>query len=188
MSVPSWERTESKLEFLSNFNKMRKNAIQILMRDFGIKRRSYSVHLIEKIYNIQNEDKIILENLMNKYQISSADVDKYPNWIMDNWRNEILKILNLIGIELRLFNSIYINSNTSTSCELEYMERRKHISLAIGYCNSLLDKLQEIISSINVPLGAYEELASQTEYEIKLLKGVRKADNKLYKNLKASIN
>ena len=188
MSVPSWERTESKLEFLSNFNKMRKNTIQILMRDFGIKKRSYSIYLIEEIYDIQDDDKATLENLMEKYQISSADVDKYPDWIINNWRDEILKILNLIGVEIRLFNSIYINSKSTTSCELEYTERRKHISLAIGYCNSLLDKLQEIISNINVPLGAYEELASQIEYEIKLLKGVRKADNKLFKNLKASIN
>lgn len=82
MSVPSWQRIESDLEFLSNFNKMRRETIQILMRDFGIKKKTYSLSLVEDIYNINDEDKTILEELMNKYQISSYDVDKYPSWLV----------------------------------------------------------------------------------------------------------
>lgn len=183
MSVPVWRRTESDVEFLSNFHKLRKETIQILMRDFGIKKRQYSIQLIERIYSIDENDKELLEFIMKKYGISSADVDKYPTWLIDTWRSEVLRILNLIGVEIELGNSIYITN------ESEYIERRHHFTLAIGYCNALKDKFQEILFCLtDVKVGAYEQVGQMLAKEIKLLKGLRKADNKLWNKLKASVD
>ena len=173
MSVPVYKRNESKIEFLSKFNKIRHETIMILMRDFGVKARSYSVHLLEDIYSFSKEDRKIFEELSEKYEISSYPIDKYPNWLINGWRNEIMMILNNIGIEIQCANSIYITNVQ------EYYNRRNHWNNAIGYCMALLDKLHEIIRSIRVKLGAYEQVFELIMEEIKLLKAVRKSDNKI---------
>lgn len=185
MSVPAWRRNESSIEFLNNFDKIRRDSYQILMRDFGVKKRSYSIELIEKIYDIESDDKLTLEALMEKYQISSADVDKYPEWIIDTWRKDIIYMITKVGIEIRLFNSIYVTNKTFKIAEQEYLMRRQHIANAIGLLYGLKDKFQEIIMIIDVSLGAYTEVNKKIDYEVKLLKGVRQADNKLFEKIKA---
>lgn len=178
-SVPKYRRNESKIQFIDTFNTIRRDVIMILMRDFGIKERSYSIKLIEDIYNIEDEDKITLEEITEKYHISSASIDKYPSWLIDNWRNEILMILNNIGIHIHYANTIYINNVP------EYIVRRNHWSGAIAYLIILKDKLQEIIFCIRgVKLGAYEIVFQSIDKEINLLKAVRKSDNKQYEKVK----
>lgn len=185
MSVPAYKRNESSIEFLNNFDKIRKETYQILMRDFGVKKKKYSIHLIEEIYEIENDDKLTLEALMEKYQISSADVDKYPDWIIDAWRKDIIYLITKTGIEIRLFNSIYITNKTLETAEQEYLARRQHIANAIALLYALKDKFQEIIMIIDVSLGAYTKVNKKIDHEIKLLKGVRQADNKLFDKIKA---
>lgn len=177
MSVPAYKRNESKLEFYNNFFKLRKEIIMILMRDFGIKARSYSAELMGNIYNISAEDMSALNNLHEKYGITSYYINKYPEWLINGWRSEILMILNNLGIEINCANSVYVTNM------FEYYNRRNHWNNAIGYCLSLMDKLHEIISCIRVSIGAYEVVFDMIEKEIKLIKGIRKSDNKLVNRL-----
>lgn len=182
MSVPVWKRNQSKVEFLANFHKMRTHVLAILMRDFGIKQKTYTVQFLEKIYEITDEDKQTLEQLMAKYGMSSAEVDKYPDWLVEHWRDDVMILLRNLGIEIELGNSIYISKQGDY--ETEYTERRKHFSLAIGYCNALKDKFQEILSCIDVKVGAYEEVSVMLQKEISLLKGVRQSDNRRVKQFR----
>lgn len=177
MAVPAYRRTESKIEFIHTFNKLRTEVINILMRDFGIKARSYSVKLISDIYKLSDEDIKELNDIAERYDIDSYEVDKYPDWIINGWRNEIMMILNNIGIEIHSANSIYITNIQ------EYYCRRNHWNSAIGYLMALLDKLHEIIDCVNVKLGAYENTFNIIMKEVKLIKGVRKSDNKLLKKI-----
>lgn len=173
MSVPVYKRNQSKVEFINNFNKLRKEIIILLMRDFGIKARTYTVHLLEDIYDLSEEDKKIFEELSDKYDINSYDIDKYPEWLINGWRNEILMILNNIGIEMQCANCIYVTNIQ------EYYARRNHWNNAIGYCMALMDKLHEVISCVKVGLGAYTIIFDMITRQINLIKGVRKSDNKL---------
>lgn len=171
MSVPSWKRKESKVEFLHTFQKLRKETTLILLRDFGIKNKVYSVNLLEKMFNVTDEDDVkALEELLIKYDMNSAVLDRYPSWIIDKFRNECLDILCKIGIELELANNIFISSMA------EYDERRIHWDLAIGYCHALKDKFHEILSVFQVKVGAYMVVAELLEKEIQLIKGIRKSD------------
>ena len=188
MSVDAYKRKESNVEFLNNFDKIRKNSYQILMRDFGIKKRQYSIHLIEEIYKLDENDQATLEQIMEKYKISSAAVDKYPEWIITTWRTDIAKLLTSIGIEIRVFNSVYISDKSLKIAEQEYLLRREHIAKAIGYLWALKDKFQEIIMIVDVSLGAYVAVNKKIDHEIKLLKGVRQADNKLFDKIKAKFD
>jgi hypothetical protein len=180
-NVPSYKRKKSGVEFISKFHMIRKNIILILMRDFGIKARSYSVSLLEDIYEIDPEDKEILEAIAYKYGIDSGIVDKYPAWLIDGWRNEIMMILNNIGIEIECANAIYITNLD------EYYLRRNHWDNAIGYIYALKDKLHEVISCIKVRVNAYEDVFRLIGDELRLIKSVRKSDNKLLSKLDISV-
>lgn len=186
MSVPAFRRTESKVEFLNNLDRIRRDSYLILMRDFGIKKKEYTINLLEKIYEISEEDKVSLEALMNKYGISTADVDKYPSWLIEIWRRDVSNIITKIGIEVRVFNSIYIINKSLKIAEQAYLARRGHINMSIGYLQALKDKFQEIIMIIDVSIGAYNNVCKEIDYEIKLLKGVRQSDNNLFEKIKAS--
>ncbi len=177
MSVPQYKQTPSKVEFLSTFHKLRKEINLILMRDFGIKKRTYNVTLISDIYELSDEDKKVLEEITLKYGIDSVLIDKYSEWLVSAWRNETREILTNLGVQIELANSIYI------TCKEEYFERRIAWDKAIGYCNALKDKFHEILSTIKVSVGAYKVVAELLQKEINLLKGVRKSDNQILTKL-----
>ena len=172
MSVRLLDRNQSRVEFLSNFHNMRKEIELLLMRDFGLKKRKYETALMEEIYQMSEEDKQAYEDLMTKIGAKSSIIDKYPSWLIDNWRQSIMGILDNLGTELELANSIYVMT------EQEGIERRLHWDRAIGYCNALKDKLQDIIFCMqsDIALGAYEEISKRLSKEINLIKGVRKSD------------
>lgn len=177
MSVPEYKRGESNKLFLANFHSMRKELNLILMRDFGVKPRTYDVKLIENIYELDENDKKTLELLSDKYKMKDYTVKKYPMWKIEDWRKSILEDLKNIGREIELANNIYISKECPNE---EYAERRLHWTLAIGYCNSLKDTLNDLIDTINkdVKLGAYESVFEKLKKEILLLKAIRKSDKK----------
>jgi len=175
MAVPEYKRNQSNIQFLDTFHKLRKNTTFILMRDFGIKPRTYTVELLDEIYEISEDDKKTLHELMSKYGMNSSEIEKYPKWLIDSWRKEIRWILKMIGTEIEIANSIYINEATA---EEDYQKRKQHWELAIGYCNALKDSLNEIIDTVKVKIGAYTDVTQMIEKEISLLKGVRKSDRK----------
>jgi hypothetical protein len=181
MSVPVYKRNPSKVEFVANFHKLRKEIIMILMRDFGVKARTYKFELMSEIYKFEDEDRETFKNISSKYGIESFELEKYPDWLINGWRNEIMMILNNIGIEIESANALYITNI------YEYYNRRMHWNNAIGYCMALQDKFHEILSCIKVKLAAYESIFEMLVKEVKLLKGVRKSDNKLLNKLNSDL-
>lgn len=177
MSVPVYRREESRVEFLNNFWKLRKEMIFILLRDFGIKQKTYTLHFLEKSYEMDPDDRATLEALADKYSMKASAVDIYPEWIVNAWRTEIMAMLNSIGVEIELANNIFITQDNKEVNNRLYLERRTHWTNAISYCNALKDKLQEILYCIDVKTGAYEEVGKKLNREIQLLKAVRKSDN-----------
>ena len=174
MSVRKLDRNESKVEFLANFHKLRKEIEIFLMRDFGLKKRKYDIALMEEIYQMTEEDKKCYEDLMTRLGATSSIVDKYPAWLIDSWRTSVMNILDNIGIQIELANSTYVVTQE------EFNERRLAWDRAIGFCNALKDKLQDIIFCIqsDITLGCYESISVRLSREISLIKGVRKSDYK----------
>ena len=100
-------------------------------------------------------------------------IDKYPAWLVESWRRRILEILDNIGAELECANSIY------ALLPDEWVERRLHWDRALGWCNALKDKLQDIVcrTAGDVSLGAYRNASALLSREANLIKGVRKSDS-----------
>lgn len=163
--------------FLANFKNMRKELNLILMRDFGIKPRTYSIELIQEIYELNETDKEILKEISTKYGMDNVKVNKYPQWMIDDWRSSALDVVKKIGAEIEIANNIYISKECPNE---EYAERRKHWTLAIGYCNALKDILDDIINTAykDIKIGAYESIFEKLKNEIILLKAIRKSDKK----------
>lgn len=174
MSVPQHMRSESRVEFLNTFKRMTTNVMFILMRDFGIKSKHYSLDIVKQMYGITDDDVKTLDDLMLKYNMSSLSVEKYPDWLVNQWRAEVMSIVNSIGISIYCANAIYITNIQ------EYYSRRNHWNEAIGLLYSLSAKLHQIIDVLkkDVSLGAYEEVFVYIDKEISLIKAVRKSDNK----------
>ena len=109
MSVPVPDRNPSKVEFLNNFHKLRKEVNILMMRDFGVKARAYDVELISDIYELSNEDKSTFKEISDKYGIENFKVNKYPLWRIETWQKEISDIMNDLGKYIELGNSINIH-------------------------------------------------------------------------------
>ena len=172
MSVPKYKRETSGTEFLNNYSKIYKETVLILMRDFGIKKTTRVVNVLFQSYQIEEYDRETLQRIIDKYNIQTLDIDREGAWLVDKWKTQIMTALDHIGIEIDLANNIYITSPD------EYNERRKHWNNAIGWCHILIKKFQQIISCLNVKLGAYDVVVGELYFEIRLLKGVRKSDRR----------
>lgn len=186
MSVPSWQRNESSVQFLETYKQIRKQVNQILMRDFGLKPRSYDVKLVESIYSLTEEDKQTLENISEKYGMKTYAIKKYPEWMVADMRTGIRASIKGIGTHIEIANNIFIgDAGKDKGEDLNrrvreglYIERRKQWSMAIGYCNALKDGLQEVLETFSVQKNQYEIVFGLIKKEIDLLKGVRKSDSR----------
>lgn len=100
-----------------------------------------------------------------------------PIWCIELARKEMFKTLYSLMEEITFANDTYIINKET------YMERRNHITRAIGYCDYLLVQLTLIGELFNFDYDKYEYIILDIEKEIYLLKGLRKSDNKVLKNL-----
>lgn len=151
MSVVKNKRSLSSLEFYNNARKLRIDLTRFLLKDFGVK---------NKIYKDTNEDNVEV-----------TIIEEYPKWIIENFRNEIINILNSMMNNIVAANSIYpINVS-----ECDY--RRLLQDKAIADCERLFQELIFISDILPLSLLKFEPIADRIDKEIALLKGWRKKTN-----------
>lgn len=172
MSVPKSKRNQSAMEFYHNALTLRHEITTLLLRDFGLKKKVRTVEILTKAYDISDDDKQTLAEILKKYQMDSSVIDEYPSWLIDEFRQTILHILRDMSLNIKMANSLYIQSKE------EYVERRNYWSKAIGNCQQLLAEMQFVVETLPVNADKYMRYVGMIDKEINLLKGVRKADNK----------
>ena len=176
MSVIKNKRSLSSLEFFHNAIKLRKEMTELLLRDFGVKAKNRDVNIYPKKYSMDKADGEIFVELCEKYKIATL-VETYPDWLIMEFRKTILYNLRDLIKCITQANSIYPVSIS----ELE--ERRGWQNRAIGDCEILLQEMAYIISVIPVDANKYMPYVDLIQREIALLKGWRKADNKIREKL-----
>lgn len=172
MSVPKSQRNQSTMEFYHNALKLRHEITALLLRDFGLKKKVRTIEILVKMYDVDPNDEKTLAAILNKYKMDSSIIDEYPSWLVDEFRKTILDILRDISLNIKMANSIYIQTKE------EYTERRLYWDRAIGNCQQLLAEMQFVIETLPVDAEKYMRYVEMIDKEINLLKGVRKADNK----------
>lgn len=177
MSVPSYMRKLSSMEFYKNAVDLRRELTDWMMRDFGSKYTKKSVQQVIK--NIDSSDQKIIDDVFAKYGKTPNQQFKsdYPSWFFDFERDVLMKLLHEMVANITSANSIY------ASHEFEFDMRRKYQNKAIANCYQIYQELQYITSSFNSDMNKIVRLLDAIEKEIDLLKGWRQSDNKQRKKL-----
>ena len=178
MSVVKSKRSISAMEFFHNAISLRKKMTELLMRDFGVKQFKRNIKFVENVEDFSDEDKILVEEVFDKYGLNYCFLDEYPAWLIEKERLYFLDILRDMMKNIVKANSIYPVSMA------EYCERRNYQNNAIGACEDLLQEMQYILTIVPVDAEKYMPYVEMIEREIALLKGWRKSDNKIASRLK----
>lgn len=177
MSVPKSERGLSQMEFYRNAIALREQMTFLLLRDFGVKKKTREFDDFCKQQSMSNEDKEAFAALLDKYNLGNKIVENYPAWFIEQERKFFDEKLRELVMNITMANAVYITSRR------EYDERRAMINAAIGNCDQLLQEMQYLIKILPVNVEKLMPYTGLIKQEITLLKGLRKNDNKALKRL-----
>ena len=176
-SVPQSKRALSNMEFYANAKYIRKKITFYILRDFGIKDKIRSLELFPKAKKISEEDKALIQELSEKYEMYNPLVEQYPRWYLDDTRNTCLSLCRSLIHNIKRANKINPRS------VVEYEQRRAYQNNAIGDCECLLEEFQTALEIMPIDLNKYEEVIEKLDFEICLLEAWRKSDKRLLKGI-----
>ena len=158
MSVLKNKRGLSKLEFYHNARQLRRDITNLLLRDFGVR---------DKIRQVKGEEGETL-----------TVIEGYPGWLIEKFRDSIMQILRNLMMNITAGNTIYPTN------ESELQLRRQYQTAAIVNCEQLLQEMHYCEDILPVHVSKFLPYVEAIEFEVKLLKGWRKSNNKLNGKLK----
>ncbi len=174
MSVLKKNRRPSQFEVFHHFYKMRKEITEFLLRDFGYDNQKALQKIEASFGNRKYED--LTDNEKVKFKSKFEKNKAIDDWFIEESRKTILDCIRSVNKHIFVANSIY------PTCQEELTERRIQQDYAIGQCFVLTQELQYIIETLPVDVNKYLRFADMIQTEINLIKGWRKADNKLKGN------
>ena len=177
MSVVYGKRGLSEMEFWKQICRIEKNMIFLLLHDFGVKNRSREPDFFCRILKFSDEDKAAFTEICEKYSISKV-TDNYPEWLINMYREKILKTLASIKQNIRDANEVY------PYYESEFFARRNYQDDAIRGCGELYDIFTLCKETLPVDADKYDRFVKHIEYEATLLKGWRKSDNRIIRQIR----
>jgi hypothetical protein len=148
MSVLKSKRGIAKMEFYHNARNLRKDVINLLLRDFGVHDK------IRK--SKKTEETVVLE---------------YPPWLIDHFRSTAIMLLRNLMLHITAGNSVY--PTNIAECE----QRRYYQNLAVYDCEQLLQEMQAWTDVLPVQISKIQPFVESVDFEVKLLKGWRKQTN-----------
>ena len=178
MSVLKRKRNLSKMEFYHNAIKLRLMITELLLKDFGIKSRRRNLEFAKEVYDIDEDDLSEIEDILSAYNIKNSFIDNFQSWLIDKERDYFMDLLRSLMKNICSANTIHITN------EEEYMMRRNYQTNAICDCENLLQEMQYVIYVCHPNVEKYMVYVDIIEKEILLLKGWRKSDNKIIKEIK----
>ena len=159
MSVPSWNRTASKLDAFYEAVKLRHIVTQIIMRNFGLKREKYNSligrqarekypelqRLFERIDNYQNE--------VEKQKL----LTEYPEWFITRVRENLFRYSSDLVSNISAANEILCRTKE------EYIKRILLEDEAIADIARIRQEVLFIEEFLNIDLNRYMEYSEQLE-------------------------
>ncbi len=177
MSVLKRKRNISKMEFYHNAIKLRLMMTEFLLKDFGIKSRRRNLEFAQEVYDIDEEDIEQIEDILSAYDIKNSFIDNFPSWLIDKERDYFMDLLRDMMKNICSANTIHITNKE------EYYLRRNYQTQAIIDCENLLQEMQYVIYVCHPNVEKYMRYVDMIEKEIVLLKGWRKSDNRIIKEI-----
>ena len=173
MSVLKAKRQPSPFEVEHHAYKVRATITDLALRKFGIK--EYQEKPKPADYCKWSEQQKIgydrsIEKRRERYEA-------FVEWFIPDEQKAILSLTRSLIHEIHLANKISMIAHSTTIAECD--ARRLHQNLALGYCDNLIQELQYIISTLFVNVEKYEDITKMIIHEQELIKGWRKSDNKV---------
>lgn len=159
MSVPSWNRTASKLDAFYEAVKLRHIATQIIMRNFGLKREKYNSLIGRQAREKYPELKKLFERIDN-YQ---NEVEKqkllteYPEWFITRVRENLFRYSSDLVSNISAANEILCRTKE------EYIKRILLEDEAITDIARIRQEVLFIEEFMNIDLSRYMECSEQLE-------------------------
>jgi len=153
--VPLKQRGLSRLEFYKIARKMRKELTMLVLRDFGIHSRGAKF----------------------KADTGSQQPEGFYDELIKRFSDKIFDLLENLVMNITAANTIYPTNGS------EFIIRRNYQNEAIINCEQLYQQMLYCLDVLPVKASKFEPYLEQIDFEISLLKGWRKSDNKKYKNL-----
>lgn len=159
MSVPSWNRTASKLDAFYEAVKLRHIVTQIIMRNFGLKREKYNSLIGRQAREKYPELKKLFERIDN-YQ---NEVEKqkllteYPEWFITRVRENLFRYSSDLVSNISAANEILCRTKE------EYIKRILLEDEAITDIARIRQEVLFIEEFMNIDLSRYMECSEQLE-------------------------
>jgi hypothetical protein len=177
MSVVYGERGLSSMEFWRQARILEKIFMNLLLHDFGIKSRSRQPEFYASVLKMEEVDAKQFADLCEKYHITKI-TDRFPEWMIETRRTQVLEILQRMKRCIRDANEVY------PYYESEFYERRKYQDDAIRACGELYDVFTACYDTLPIDADRYDRITIEIEKEATLLKGWRKSDNRILKQIR----
>lgn len=176
MAVLKRFRSQSRLEFFANAERLRRELFLLLCRDLGIKNEVRTLGLIT--HGMDERDRQAFTEIAQRYRMTRFCAE-YPAWVISKLRDSVWELTRSLLLNLTAANAIF------PTMRAEADQRRIFQDLAIGNCEQLLRELQFIMETLPANAAGYMPCVEMVEKEIALAKAWRKADRQRFKSLPA---
>ena len=176
-NVPKSRRKigEDSLVVQNKYDELRKEVTNLIINDFGFsinKYRKKNKRYFETHDNITNAEEMI--------NIQKIREESFDGWFINLEAETILNLMHEIQKYISFANGMY-PSNTPAKI-FEFVIRKMYFSKAIGLCHSLKREIYYIINALPVDLNKYIRFDGMITEIINMLKGLRAASNRFYKD------
>ena len=159
MTVLKSKRTRSRLEVLYNTTRLHDDAVDLVLRSFGVYSRNSPLrHKYDKLV-VNDKNREYLDTLIEKY------------------KSDLLESVTSIERNIRSAKSFY----PSSKCE--YDLRRLYQDEALAQCSTAMTILDEVVRIFDVDINCFKTVVERLTYQESLIKRWKKSDRKRFGNL-----
>ena len=185
MSVKKGDRDESDLEVVHNLHVLSAKVNELIFNQFGFSKEKYDKK-IERFAEWQRKLEVDEETIAERVEKYRQKCEYFNNGFIERETRIVHDLLRQIEIDFTMGNSIFpIQANGDEVKEYvslqECIARRDFMDKAIADCFALKAEIHYIIRTLPVNINKFENYSKVIETEIRLIKGVRRADNRFLK-------
>ena len=173
-SVPEGRRALSEFQTDHEIAKLRDEITMLVMNQFGFSEEKYTKQ-IERYRQAHAKD----ENVDEIVKRWIAKRDFFAQRFVPHEYNRVLNILADMDSYFTMGNSIFPSETPARF--FEWLMRRIYMNIAIAKAYVLKREINYVIRVLPVDLNRYYGYAKKIDQLIKLMKGVRLADNRFIK-------
>lgn len=179
MSVLSHNRTLSNMEFYKVSVDITKEAMILINRQLGIRKKVYSLEILNKNGTITKEEEDKINSLLKEMGISKCEAKilrTTPMFILKKDHKDIKKYSDKIR------QYVVCGNETFPHNVYEYILREIYLHKAKTNCILLNNKLLSMVETYNISVNPISNIIELLRTEISLIEGVIKRDKSRFTN------